>query len=61
MLVPVSVTPFKKITEITIKTVQWIKSRICKKKESKYAKNLDKSQVTAIFLKQNRADIFAQV
>ena len=39
--------------KIKIETVQWIKSRIWEKKESKYSKTLAKIQVTSVFLKRD--------
>ena len=45
--------------KIEIETVEWIKSRIWEKKESKYSKTLAKIQVTAVsFLKRDMRIIF---
>ena len=39
--------------KIEIETVEWIKSRIWEKKESKYSKTLANIRVTAVFLKRD--------
>ena len=44
-----------------MKTVQQIKSRICKKIEGKYPKTLAKIQVTAVSLKQDMRIIFLPI
>ena len=50
VLMVFSVTPLRIDQNIKIKTVQYIKSRILKRKEGKYAKTLTNIQVTAFFL-----------
>ena len=49
----VSLSSLSRHIKIEIKTVEWIKSRIWEKKESKYSKTLAKIQVTAVFLERD--------